>query len=52
MIAERDECLDLATEATEKLKTAVVDLALQSTLREAALKEKNAHTAEIAGLQE
>lgn len=39
-------------EASKKNKTAKADVALQSSLRETTLQEKNAHTTEIAELQE
>lgn len=51
MTAERNEWYNVATKALGKLKMTEADVALQSTPREAALEEKDTHTAEIAKLQ-
>lgn len=52
MPAERNEGYDLVTEAIEKLEAAEPDVALHSTLWEAALEEMGTHRAEVAELQE
>lgn len=49
---EQNEWCDLEKEASEKLKIAEDDAALQLSLREAAVERMDAHTAEIAKLQE
>lgn len=51
MTAERDEWLNLETDIAKKLKAAEADIALQSTLREAAREKMDTHTAEITKLQ-
>lgn len=52
MAAEQNQWFDLANETFGKLKTAEAYVTLQSSLWEAALEEMNAHTVEIAELQE
>lgn len=50
--AERNEKFDLATVASEKLKTSEANVALQSSHLEAVLEDIEARTAEIVELQE
>lgn len=52
MTEKKNEWYDLAIEKAEKLKTAVINVALRSTLRDASLEERVAHTAEMAEAQE
>lgn len=48
MTVERNKWYELAVEAFEKLNTVEADIALQSSLGDAALKETDAHAVEIA----
>lgn len=51
MTAERSERYDVATEATEQLKKAEAEVALQSRLEKAVMEETVAYTAIIAKIQ-
>lgn len=51
MTVRRNAWFDLATEITEKLKAAEAEVALLSTLLEAAREDMNTHTAEPSELQ-
>lgn len=52
MTADSDEWFNLATAMTERLNASEADIALRSTLWEAARKQRDTHTSDLAELQE